>query len=72
MVTLLKLLGVGLLVLLALHVLGSVILPLLLPILIPIVLLALALSIVAVPVALLVLLGWFVMWAWGRVEGEAF
>ncbi|GEM_PF-6268521 len=71
MVTLMKMLGVGLLVLLALHVIGSVVLPVLLPILIPIVLLAVALSIVAVPVALIALLGWFVMWAWGRLEGEA-
>ena len=71
MITFLKMLGVGLLVLLALHVIGGVVLPLLLPILIPIVLLAVLLSIVAVPLALITLLGWLVVWSWNRVERAA-
>ncbi len=63
---LLKLLGLGVLVLLALHVIGS----LLAPILIPIIILFVLLSILAVPVAMIAALGWFVLWAWSRLEGQ--
>lgn len=62
----LKLLGLGVLVLLALHVIGS----LLAPILIPLIVLFVLLTILAVPVAMIAGLGWFVLWAWGRLEGH--
>jgi len=66
MITLLKLLGIGLLALLALHVLGSI----LAPILAPLFILALLLTILAIPFAMIVGLGWFIVWAWKQIEGE--
>ena len=66
MITLLKLLGIGLLALLALLVVGSI----LAPILAPLFILALLFTILAIPMAMIVGLGWFVVWAWQQIEGE--
>ncbi|TVR64030.1 MAG: hypothetical protein EA422_07790 [Gemmatimonadales bacterium] len=66
MLTLLKFLVVGILVLAALNIIGGLLAPILVPIFV-LVVLALAL---AVPVALVMGLGWVVVRLWGALDAE--